>query len=104
MSWPGSCGNCPWRCRMTWWRSRRFSTARGDWGVGSDLDIVVLVHAADLPFERRPMRYDSTELPVPSDVLVYTVEEWASAIDRPGLPRTAAAEAVWVYRREPSPA
>jgi len=89
---------------MTWWRSRRFSTARGDWGVGSDLDIVVLVHAADLPFERRPMRYDSTELPVPSDVLVYTVEEWASAIDRPGLPRTAAAEAVWVYRREPSPA
>ncbi|WP_376791658.1 nucleotidyltransferase domain-containing protein [Thermoflexus sp.] len=29
------------------------SYARGDWGVGSDLDLVVIVRRSDLPFERR---------------------------------------------------
>ncbi|MBI2466505.1 MAG: nucleotidyltransferase domain-containing protein [Candidatus Rokubacteria bacterium] len=52
------------------------SYARGDWGPGSDLDIVVIVEHADEPFERRAARWDSTELPVPADVLVYTAEEW----------------------------
>ena len=52
------------------------SYARGDWGVGSDLDVVLLVDRSDEPFQRRGARWDTTRLPVPVDLLVYTVEEW----------------------------
>jgi hypothetical protein len=44
--------------------------------VGSDLDVVILVSATDTPWERRAAEWDLTDLPVPADVLVYTVEEW----------------------------
>lgn len=53
------------------------SYARGDWGVGSDLDLVIVVGSSDLPFERRPARFDTAALPVQSDVWVYTAEEWS---------------------------
>ena len=52
------------------------SYARGDWGVGSDLDIVIVVSHSDRPFVRRACGWDATGLPVPADVLVYTEEEW----------------------------
>jgi predicted nucleotidyltransferase len=52
------------------------SYARGDWGVGSDLDLIIVVERADQPFERRGARWAIAELPVPADVLVYTEEEW----------------------------
>lgn len=41
------------------------SYARGDWGVGSDLDLIIIVDQSDDPFERRAARWDATELPVP---------------------------------------
>ena len=47
-------------------------------GVGSDVDVVIVVAASDEPFERRALRWDVTELPVPADVLVYTEHEWES--------------------------
>lgn len=75
------------------------SYARGDWGVGSDLDIVVVVAQADQPFERRGAAWDATRLPVPADVLVYTIAEWQTAIvgasSRFG--ETLRRETVWVY-------
>ena len=52
------------------------SYARGDWGVGSDLDVVIVVDDSPEPFERRAARWDATGLPVPADVLVYTSAEW----------------------------
>ena len=52
------------------------SYACGDWGVGSDLDLTVVVESSHQPFERRASEWDVTELPVPADVLVYTDEEW----------------------------
>lgn len=52
------------------------SYARGDWGVGSDLDVVLILTDSDLPFERRASQFDLTGLPVPVDVLVYTQAEW----------------------------
>jgi len=52
------------------------SYARGDWGVGSDLDVVVVVRESDEPFVRRAAGFDTGELPVPVDLLVYTREEW----------------------------
>ncbi|MGH2658543.1 MAG: nucleotidyltransferase domain-containing protein [Actinomycetota bacterium] len=43
------------------------SYARGDWGVGSDVDVVVVAAESSQPFDRRPLAFDPTELPVPAD-------------------------------------
>ena len=71
------------------------SYARGDWGVGSDLDLVMVVESSPHPFPRRAAAYDATSLPVPCDLLAYTEDEW----DR--LPASAPPrrETVWVFER-----
>ena len=52
------------------------SCVRGDWGVGSDLDVIVIIQTEGLsPVERRK-RYEPTNVPVPADVWVYTQPEW----------------------------
>jgi hypothetical protein len=77
------------------------SYARGDWGVGSDLDLVVVVECCEQPFWRRALAWDVTSLPVPTDVLAYTQEEWQSLSARgERFYRTIKCEAVWVYVRE----
>jgi predicted nucleotidyltransferase len=75
------------------------SYARGDWGVGSDLDVLILVEWAEEPFERRAQGLRTEELPVPADVWVYTVEEWKRLFQQTGFPQTIAAEIVWVFER-----
>jgi len=75
------------------------SYARGNWGVGSDVDIVLVLGETSEPFERRALAYDTGALPVPADVLVYTVGEWERMASEGGLPRTVASEVVWVYSR-----
>ena len=72
------------------------SYARGDWGVGSDLDVVVVLRRSDIPFTRRALGIDATALPVPADVLVYTVAEWEGP-DRPAFLNAVEAEAEWVF-------
>lgn len=73
------------------------SYAKGRWGVGSDLDIVVIVEHSDLPFERRAaVDWDTTSLPVPADVLVYTQAEWNRADFNTRFRRELEHEAVWV--------
>ena len=52
------------------------SYARGDWGVGSDVDLILIVTDADQVVARRAAAWDTTRLPVPADVLVYTGAEW----------------------------
>ncbi|MCP4750336.1 MAG: nucleotidyltransferase domain-containing protein [Proteobacteria bacterium] len=52
------------------------SYARGDWGVGSDLDLVAIVSVASKPFEQRALSWDLSELPVPADLLIYASDEW----------------------------
>jgi predicted nucleotidyltransferase len=76
------------------------SYARGDWGVGSDLDLIIIVKSSRQPFERRSVEWNVTELPVPADVLVYTEEEWQSLSTRLSH-QTVVQEAVWVYQRGP---
>jgi len=71
------------------------SYARGDWGVGSDLDLVVLVKASDLPFHRRSTVFPSENLPVPAEVLVYTAKEWQSR-EEPRFLKTIEKEVVWI--------
>ena len=71
------------------------SDARGDWGVGSDLDVIVVVSECDpSPVERR-RRYEPTEVPVHCDVWVYTRAEWeALASHSPHLWKRLTAEAL----------
>jgi predicted nucleotidyltransferase len=75
------------------------SYARGDWGVGSDLDLIIILDHTDKPFEARSVEFDTSELPVPADVLVYTLEEWRSLAPQRRFFQTLAREAVWIYER-----
>lgn len=76
------------------------SYARGDWGVGSDLDLIIILESCDQPFVRRSSEWDTVELPVPADVLVYTREEWQSLGQQRRFHKTLAREAVWVYAKD----
>ena len=73
------------------------SYARGDWGVGSDVDVLILVDRTDAPFERRATALDTSDLPVPADVLVYTVEEWGRLTGERGFHAHLKDEVVWVH-------
>lgn len=76
------------------------SYARGDWGVGSDVDLVIIVQDSDEPFERRAIGWDTAILPVPADIAVYTHAEWETLVkNRPSI-RKIAEETVWVFVRE----
>ncbi len=75
------------------------SYARGDRGVGSDVDLVVLVEQSELPFKARAAACDTTTLPVPAELVVYTVEEWDRLQLNPGFVRTVGRESVWLIDR-----
>jgi predicted nucleotidyltransferase len=73
------------------------SYARGDWGVGSDLDLVAIVEDAEEPFERRSLKWDVNGLPVPVQLIVYTETEWKLLKKERGrFARTLERETVWV--------
>jgi predicted nucleotidyltransferase len=72
------------------------SYARGDWGFGSDVDLIVIVEEDSTPWMLRPLRYDTLTLPVAADLLVYTVAEWEKIRQEP-FGRQVAREVVWVY-------
>ncbi len=77
------------------------SYARGDWGVGSDLDLVVIVAEACRPFGERLRDWDLTDLPVPAELLVYTEEEWRKKLGEGGrFARVLADELVWIYPQD----
>ena len=52
------------------------SYARGDWGVGSDLDVIIVLTETTLSSAQRYARYYPDDLPVPVDLWVYTRKEW----------------------------
>jgi predicted nucleotidyltransferase len=72
------------------------SCATGRWGVGSDLDVVLVVDESDEPFQSRAAGWDLTALPVPVDVLVYTQAEWKALLARDDrFARMLVRDAVW---------
>lgn len=73
------------------------SYARGDWGVGSDLDLIIIVKDSQQPFMRRASEWDVNELPVPVDILVYTEEEWRNLVRQGQFYERIRREAIWVY-------
>lgn len=70
------------------------SYARGDWGVGSDLDLIVIIESSSKPVERRAAEWDTTDLPVTADLLVYTDDEWEKMKSRGRFGGTVMQEAV----------
>ena len=76
------------------------SYARGDWGVGSDVDLVAVVDQAARPWAERALEWNLLDLPVPAALLVYTEAEW-DALQAAGgrFARLLASETVWVYAR-----
>ncbi|WP_025322878.1 nucleotidyltransferase domain-containing protein [Deferrisoma camini] len=74
------------------------SYVRGDWGPGSDLDLVAVVRASREPFERRCLSWSTEVLPVPVDLLVYTEAEWKAVGRRGGrFARVLREEVLWVW-------
>jgi predicted nucleotidyltransferase len=77
------------------------SYARGDAGVGSDLDLVAVIETSDQPFERRGVDWDLLDLPVPAEVVIYTREEWQRLMAEGGrFAKTLEREARWLFERE----
>ena len=54
------------------------SYGRGEAGVGSDLDLLLILEACDLPIWERLRRWDTSTLPLACDLLVYSRKEWQS--------------------------
>lgn len=72
------------------------SYARGDWGIGSDLDVVLVLSEANAPFIERAAAWDLLSLPVPVDLLVYSQDEWTMTSERT---TRWADDIVWVWSR-----
>jgi uncharacterized protein len=74
------------------------SYARGDWGVGSDLDLIAIVSAADEAFESRAVHWPVETLPVPTEMLVYTADEFQRLLARGDrFADVLSREVVWVW-------
>ena len=77
------------------------SYARGDAGVGSDLDVIAIVDHAAEPFERRSLTWELNALPVPAEIIIYTLDEW-ERLQKQGerFARMLKSQVVWVYLHE----
>jgi hypothetical protein len=54
------------------------SYGRGTAGVGSDLDLLLILQRCDEPIWNRLRRWDTSSLPLACDLLVYSLKEWRS--------------------------
>lgn len=76
------------------------SYAKNEWGVGSDLDIIVIITQSNKPFWQRSLEFDLTNLPLPSEILIYTRDEWEEMRkERRSFYQTVEQEAVWIYEK-----
>jgi uncharacterized protein len=74
------------------------SYARGNAGVGSDLDLVAVVRHARVPFAERSAAWPLERLPVPADLLVYTEDEWDRLIaSGTRFAQVLRSEVVWLW-------
>lgn len=78
------------------------SYARGDAGFGSDLDLILIVASDRRPPMERAIDWRTDSLPVPTDLIVYTLEEWRRLLAGDGrFARTLEEEARWLWRNVP---
>jgi uncharacterized protein len=68
--------------------------------VGNDLDLLAVVETSDKAFERRACDWDLNDLPVPAELLVYTLAEW-DRIEQEGgrFANMIGREAIWLFCR-----
>ena len=73
------------------------SYARNEAAFGSDIDLIAIVEHSEASYLERARDWPYERLPVPADLLVYTVEEW-ERLQRRGsrFARVLADEVVWV--------
>jgi len=76
------------------------SHARGEAGFGSDLDLIAVVRTDNRPSMERSRDWGTEALPVPADLLVFTVREWKRLKAEGGrFVQTLRAEARWLVKR-----
>ena len=56
------------------------SYGRGNAGVGSDLDLLLILRHCNEPIWQRLRRWDTRDLPLASDLLVYCLSEWHTLV------------------------
>ncbi len=76
------------------------SLVNGSWGVGSDIDIIIILDNSKIHPLRRAAEWDTTGLPVPADVVVLTQQE-AQGTTSHRFRNVLDKEAVWVESTEP---
>lgn len=80
------------------------SYARGDSGVGSDLDLLVILDSSEQAFEARALGWDLRALPVPADLVVYTRSEWSRLLGEGArFALTVEREGIWLDLRSEIP-
>ena len=76
------------------------SYARNDWGVGSDLDLIAVVNETCESFERRSINWDLNGLPVPAEIIVYSLLEWEDLEKKDTkFARMLKSEAIWTFSK-----
>jgi hypothetical protein len=83
------------------------SYGRGEAGVGSDLDLLLIDAAATGPQSARYRQWPFERLPLSCDALVLTPEEWRELMEsgeldpaRSAMARALGSDCRWVWRRE----
>ncbi|EAQ74284.1 hypothetical protein WH5701_06621 [Synechococcus sp. WH 5701] len=78
------------------------SYGRGDAGVGSDLDLLLVLRQCELPIWERLRPWDTADLPLATDLLVYSRREWESLPQwNPKLAATLARDLRWLIAPSP---
>jgi predicted nucleotidyltransferase len=72
------------------------SYARGNWGVGSDLDVIAIVHDAQGPREKRGLTWDTSSIPVPVDLQILSETEYNSLPTSSRFKKVLDQEVVWI--------
>jgi len=81
------------------------SYARGDWGPGSDLDMVVILEGEIPPIGERARGWDTSAIPDPVDLLLYSRDEWTTLLERsPRMADVVRKEGIWLVGGPPAPA
>ncbi|MCD6160472.1 MAG: nucleotidyltransferase domain-containing protein [Thermotogae bacterium] len=76
------------------------SYARGNYGVGSDLDVITIIKETNTPFEKRGINRGLFAIPVPVDLLIYTIDEWRKMKkEKSHFALKVEDEVVWLFKK-----
>ncbi len=74
------------------------SYARGEWGLGSDVDVIAIVRKTTEPFEGRSLEWDLSGLPVPAEIIIYSLREWEKMkLENTRFFKMLDRDAVWTF-------